>query len=165
MPECSWSWTFCNKSRTFIYNLHIRTVSSDIMFQSWAHLSENVIWLKSYSKIWLQACKTTVLWKCLASSLQDHITGNLKSRPFALATYGSNDKTCVKFHPIAIMYFFENEDRILTMILSMLECTGSTIVGILKIINEEFRSKKYSLVELCNICFRWTGTFKMWFHP
>lgn len=69
---------------------------------------------------------------------QDGVTGNLKSRPFVPATDSNNDKNCVKLYTIVVMYFCENQGRILTVIQFLLECTDSTDVFILNIINEEF---------------------------
>lgn len=85
--------------------------------------------------------KTTALLKCLSSSTQNDIITILKSKPFALATDGSNDKNDKKLYPIVVTYFCETQCKIIQMILSMLECTDNTGEGIFNIINEEFKKK------------------------
>lgn len=85
--------------------------------------------------------KTTSLLKCLSSSTQNDITGILKTKPFALATDGSNDKSNVKLYPIVVTYFCEKQGKIVNMLLSILECNDNTGKGIFDIINEEFEKR------------------------
>lgn len=82
--------------------------------------------------------KTTYIMKTLGDNSAEQILANIKTGPFSFATDGSNDYEDVKLYPICVRYFDEEQNQVLSVLLSLKECDkSSTGENIYKLMEED----------------------------
>jgi len=70
--------------------------------------------------------KTACIIDSLAKADADSIASELQSKPYSVATDGSNDYGAIKLYPLIVRYFNDNIGRVVCVLLKMLECTESS---------------------------------------
>ena len=82
--------------------------------------------------------KTSCIIDTLSSNDKVKIADNLKKCPFSLATDGSTDYEDVKMYPICVRYFDSDTGHVLSVLLSLTECSeASTGENIFKLSEKE----------------------------
>jgi hypothetical protein len=82
--------------------------------------------------------KTSCIIDTLSKNDKTLIIENLRKGPFSLGTDGSTDYEDVKLYPICVRYFDEKSGHVLSVLLSLTECSqASTGENIFKLIENE----------------------------
>ena len=87
--------------------------------------------------------KTSFLIDCLADDSKKKVIETLKNSYFSLSTDGSTDYDDYKLYPVCVRYFDNDVGRVLSVILSIQECSeASTGENIFKILEREIETLK-----------------------
>ncbi|XP_063216685.1 uncharacterized protein LOC134527707 [Bacillus rossius redtenbacheri] len=84
--------------------------------------------------------KTNALVQHMASESKRVIVSILQQVPFSFATDGSTDSNSVKLYPLVVSFFKPARGQVSVVLLSVLETSDNTGLGIFSVINKELSS-------------------------